>query len=638
MKYLLTGNEMAGADRRTWEIIGIPAIVLMERAALSVAQEVAGRFPGRTKVTILAGPGNNGADGLAVGRLLIDRGYSVQFLLLTGEEPPQDSSAMIQRKILEAYGEEPEVFSKDAMYSFSPEIIVDALFGTGLGRPLSGDAALIAQTVNAYREETGCKVAAVDLPSGISSEDGSVMGCAVRCDLTVTFAYYKRGHFLYPGCSYCGETVLRQIGIHDRSFTCAGGALPEMYMIEHEDAERLLTERDPGGNKGTFGKILIVAGGYSMCGAALLCAEACMRSGAGMVKIFTREENRVIIQERLPEAMLTVYEAVPDSIAMKSYAVRRIRESLMKDLAWADAVAVGPGIGRGPEARVILKTILAAVSEGMPADASGPHGQAHGTVGAGLRGLILDADAIRLIAADEKMDRMLQKRNREVVCIMTPHLAEFADLVHVPVKEAAGDRIALMRKAAERYGCTILGKDARTLVVTGGVRQICMITNGNSGMATAGSGDVLTGITAAMLFAAADKGCGGNYGTDTDPGMSGAADTDCRGHNAAQLAAYIHAAAGDLCREEKGEQAMLAGDMVSVLGGIFNALRHRECPEAAAIDVEAAPMEAVAAPMDVEAAPMDVKAAPMDVETAPMEAEAAPVDAPEERTGDEPAE
>ena len=617
MKYLLTGNEMAGADRRTWEIIGIPAIVLMERAALSVAQEVAGRFPGRTKVTILAGPGNNGADGLAVGRILIDRGYSVQFLLLTGEEPPQDSSAMIQRKILEAYGEEPEVFTKEALYSFSPEIIVDALFGTGLGRPLSGDAALITETVNIYREETGCKVAAVDLPSGISSEDGSLLGCAVRCDLTVTFAYYKRGHFLYPGCSYCGDTVLRQIGIHDRSFTCDGGGLPEMYMLEREDAERLLTDRDPGGNKGTFGKILIVAGGHSMCGAALLCAEACMRSGAGMVKIFTREENRVIIQERLPEAMLTVYEAVPDSIALKSYSVRRIRESLMKDLAWADAVAVGPGIGRGPEAKVILKTILAAVSEGTPADVFGPHGQAHGTDGTGLRGLILDADAIRLIAADEKMDMMLQKRNREVVCIMTPHLAEFADLVHVPVKEAAGDRIALMRKAAERYGCTVLGKDARTLIVSCGIRQICMITNGNSGMATAGSGDVLTGITAAMLFAAADNGCGGNNGTGTAPGMSGTADTDCRGHNAAQLAAYIHAAAGDICREEKGEQAMLAGDMVSALGGIFNMIRNKKSPETA---------------------PMDDDAAPKDGPTAVWTRTDGCVIVPEDGTGDEPAE
>ena len=149
---------------------------------------------------------------------------------------------------------------------------------------------------------------------------------------------------------------------------------------------------------------------------------------------------------------------------------------------------------------------------------------------------------------------LLRKRKKEVVCILTPHLAEFADLAHVPVKEAARDRIPLMRKTAERYGCTIIGKDARTMILSDGIRQAAMITNGNSGMATAGSGDVLTGITAAMLFAAADNGR--------------------LGQNAAQLAAYVHAEAGDRLRDRVGEQAMLAGDMVGALGEVFTSLRH----------------------------------------------------------------
>ena len=160
------------------------------------------------------------------------------------------------------------------MKAFEPSVIVDALFGTGLGRPLTGRAAAITEAVTVYRVRTGCTVVGLDLPSGISSEDGSVMGCAVQCDFTVTFAYYKRGHFLYPGCNYCGETILRQIGIHDRSFTCAGGVIPEMVMPERADITKFICRREPGGNKGTFGKILIIAGSYSMCGAALLCAEA----------------------------------------------------------------------------------------------------------------------------------------------------------------------------------------------------------------------------------------------------------------------------------------------------------------------------------------------------------------------------
>ena len=171
MKYLLTGLEMARADANTSQVIGIPSIVLMERAALAVAEEITERFPSSCGVTILAGPGNNGADGLAVGRLLTDRSYRVQFLLLDPKDPPEGSSASTQRKILKAYGIKTEAFDGDRMKAFKPDVIVDALFGTGLGRPLTGRAAQIAEAAGAYREQTGCTVVGLDLPSGISSED-----------------------------------------------------------------------------------------------------------------------------------------------------------------------------------------------------------------------------------------------------------------------------------------------------------------------------------------------------------------------------------------------------------------------------------------------------------------------------------
>ena len=539
MKYLLTGHEMAEADANTSQVLGIPSIVLMERAALAVAEEITKRFPASAGVTILAGPGNNGADGLAVGRLLIDRGYRVQFLLLDPKEPPEGTSARTQRKILEAYGVKPEVFDEDRMKAFAPCVIVDALFGTGLGRPLTGRAAVITEAAAAYRARTGCTVVGLDLPSGISSEDGSVMGCAVQCDFTVTFAYYKRGHFLYPGCTYCGETILRQIGIHDRSFTCAGGGLPEMVMPERADIAELIRGRKPGGNKGTFGKILIIAGSYSMCGAALLCAEACMRAGAGMVKIFTREENRVIIQEKLPEAMLTVYAALPQEEEQRSEAAQKLSQSLRKDLEWADAVAIGPAIGREEEAHILLKTLLEGVSD------TGERGKA-------IRGIVIDADALRLIASEPEYDELMRHRKKETACILTPHLAEFADLAHVTVKEAAADRTGLLRELCGRYGCTVIGKDARTLVASAGLRQISMITKGNSGMATAGSGDVLTGITAAMLFS-------------VSPGED-------LGYRAAQAAAFIHAEAGDAARDSLGEHSMVAGDLIRAERGIFRLL------------------------------------------------------------------
>ena len=153
---------MAEADRATSEVIGIPSIVLMERAALAVTKEIADRFPQTARVTVLAGPGNNGADGLAVGRLLTDRGYKVQFLLLNPAMPPEGSSAMVQRKILEAYGLTTEAFDAGKMRFFGPDVIVDALFGTGLGRPLTGSAAQIVEHVDAFRRETGCTVVGLD--------------------------------------------------------------------------------------------------------------------------------------------------------------------------------------------------------------------------------------------------------------------------------------------------------------------------------------------------------------------------------------------------------------------------------------------------------------------------------------------
>ena len=268
-----------------------------------------------------------------------------------------------------------------------------------------------------------------------------------------------------------------------------------------------------------------------------------MRAGTGMVKIFTREENRVIIQEKLPEAMLTVYAALPEEAEQKVDAARKLSESLRKDLEWADAVAIGPAIGRGEEAHILLKTLLEEVSDTV--DSGKKRGKA-------LRGIVIDADALRLIASEPEFDELMRHRKKETACILTPHLAEFADLAHVTVKEAAADRTGLLRELCGRYGCTVIGKDARTLVASAGLRQISMITKGNSGMATAGSGDVLTGITAAMLFS-------------VSPGEE-------LGYRAAQAAAFIHAEAGDAARDSLGEHSMVAGDLIRAERGIFRLL------------------------------------------------------------------
>lgn len=557
MEYVLTGQEMAEADRRTSEVIGIPSIVLMERAAIAVFSEITRRAQSNSRICILAGPGNNGADGLAVGRLLMDAGYAVQILLLSDSKPAEGSASYTQRKILESYqecrGGGPELFDAEKMYEFAPDIIVDALFGTGLGRPVSGRAAEIVGAVNDYRsEKEGSLVFGLDMPSGVSSDDGRVLGCAVKCDLTVTFAFYKRGHLMFPGAKFCGSVILKQIGITQKAFTGMDHT-PTMYIMNADDVRRRLGVRDESGNKGTFGKVLLIAGSKGMCGAALMSAEACMRSGAGMVKLFTREENRVIIQERIPEAMLSTYgtATAASSDLLNDNDLNELRSKLLSDLNWADIAAIGPGIGQGAEAEEIIRILLEAVQTDEY-----------------VRGIVLDADALRILAKRDDLRKLLAGRCTKVRCILTPHLAEFADLLHTSIKEASADRERKVHLLARELHCTVIGKDARTMVGSE-TPGICLITNGNSGMATAGSGDVLTGITAAVLAQADREGeADSNIPRGTDnAGMSASA-----GQIAAETAAWLHAQAGEAAKRARGERSMIAGDLIQGLSQVMREL------------------------------------------------------------------
>ena len=595
MQYVLTGSEMAACDARTSEVIGIPSLVLMERAALSVADgaddylQKTGNDHG--PVLIVAGRGNNGADGLAAGRILLDRGYTVQFLRLAGDISP-GSSFDVQESILRQYGSPVRVFSDQIINEYfpgvscgeradRPRLVIDALFGTGLSRELAGDAAKAVQFINRCREAFGSYVIAVDIASGISSDDGRVMGCAVLCNETRSFAFLKRGHLMYPGAAYTGVCHLAQIGITSRSFE----KMPGMFTMSGERARDLLPERDPSGNKGTFGKIVIVAGQKNMCGAALLAGSACLACGAGMVKIFTHEANRVIIQQKLPEALLETYS--------DEESPRETAERLRASLDWADIAVLGPGMGTGKAAENLLRTAL-------------DYG------GSVLDGMVLDADALRILSEEPDLQKMLADRRDDLPCVLTPHLAEFAALAGLTVGECAGNRSAIVQKTADSLHCTVACKDARTLVAypgSGEGGQVIQYLNcsGNSGMATAGSGDVLTGMTAAFLAALlkARDTCGngkekflsslsrhsslhgerpGSTGSESSipgsessipgferslpgfrsgiPGFEGSRKT---GFEAAVCAVYLHGMAGDLARSLYGEHGMTAQDLVYAL-------------------------------------------------------------------------
>lgn len=523
-RYLLSAAEMKRYDRNTSEYFGVPPMVLMERAALAAAEEIQVRCGPKGRVLVAAGCGNNGGDGIAVGRLLLLAGYDVD-VWLVGEREKCSGETRRQLEIIEKYG--CPVQSKIGNGEY--DIIVDALFGIGLSRNLEGIYARAAEEIN----RSDAFVCAVDLPSGIHTDTGEIMGTAVRADLTVTFAFWKLGHVLYPGCRYAREVVCRQIGITKESFL---GKEPGVYTY-CGNARLLLPDRDAAGNKGTFGKVLVIAGSLNMSGACELCAKSAYRTGAGMVKVVTPEENRLILQQKVPEALLLTYRVHTPEAADGSLPERqtfgqnreepgeRFRqefwEKMREALAWADVIVIGPGLGQGEEAGQLLTWAL--TETGKP--------------------IVVDADGINLLARDKALQRYLEEHagdGRQIV--MTPHAGEFARLYGCGVEEGKKGILHKAKELADRYGCTVAAKDARTVVASCRKRERYLNTSGNDGMATAGMGDVLAGITGGLMAQGMTAG------------------------EAAEAGVYLHGHAGDLAALETGRHGLMAGDVVRRLG------------------------------------------------------------------------
>lgn len=498
MKYVLKSEEMQRYDRDTINRLGIPSMVLMERAALSVAEELSEKIgETRKRILVVAGTGNNGGDGLAVGRLLALMGNTVTFYL-AGNPDKMTSETASQLQILKNSGFSIQRKLEDVEY----DMIVDALLGIGLSRAVQGDYANIVERMNCYGRQ-GAYVCAVDIPSGICADTGRVMGCAVRADLTVTFAFAKRGHLLYPGREYSGKLVVKDIGITEVSFQ---ENPPAAFCYEKEDISKLMPYRVPSGNKGTFGKVLLIAGSMDMCGACILCGNSILRSGAGMVKIITPSCNRQILQQSFPEAMLYTYEETPDET--------KVRQSL----AWCDVVVAGPGMGTGKEACQVMKWILK--EQSLP--------------------VVIDADGLNLIAAYKELADLAALRMPGKT-ILTPHPGELGRLLGTDRKAYESDREKLVFTLARKVHCIVAAKDAVTMVVKFDRKEIYLNTSGNDSMATAGSGDVLAGVIGGLLAQGMDE------------------------FDAACLAVYLHGLAGECAGNKNGHCGVLATDIIKEL-------------------------------------------------------------------------
>lgn len=525
MKVTVTGAQAKAIDQDAIGRVGIPSLVLMERAALAVADAVCRRVPvaeergSGVAVWIACGTGNNGADGIAVGRILDSRGYKVT-LILAGNLDHATEEHRLQRQIASQLGI-PMVLAEDwPRDGGACDVLIDALFGIGLGREITGG---YRELMERLAGQMGAKVFAVDIPSGICADTGAVMGVALRADVTVTFGFCKNGLVLYPGRGYAGEVEVADIGFPIQSLERAGW---DGRLLERADLT-MLPKRRADGNKGTFGKVLIIAGCAGMSGAAYLSALAAYRCGAGLVKVLTVPENRQVLQSQLPEAIVTVYEPAwlgeDDKMSMENETMTagerepenagRFPRFIREQCDWADVIVMGPGLGQAPYVERLVETVLENAYVPM----------------------VLDADGLNTVAAHPHLRQYFTEN-----IIITPHIGEMARLTGMLSAEIKEDPIQTARSYSASMGVVCVLKDAAT-VTADKDGAVYVNTSGCSAMAKAGSGDVLTGVIAGLLA----------------QGMEGC--------EAAAFGVYLHGLAGEAAAKRQGGRSVLAHELADCL-------------------------------------------------------------------------
>jgi len=520
---ILTAEAMAKVDRAAVEELGVPGMVLMENAALGLAEAVAVSFPEATSVAIYCGPGNNGGDGLALARHLAIRGYRVRcFLVFAGKETRGDAAT--QLAICRAMGEgavplheigpDDDLDSADGALAAAREadLVVDALFGTGLGRPLEGQLAALVEGLNAAPASR----LAVDLPSGLNGSRPEPLGPHLVADVTVTFGAPKPAQILSPTAEAMGDLVVADLGIPtsliDRDWGEEDGPL---HLVVPDELAGLLPPRHADSHKGTYGHLLIAAGSVGAAGAVILAARSAVRAGAGLVTAAVPEPIVQTVDGGSIESMTLPLPAGPDGRIGEQAAV-----AVLEAASERDALALGPGMGQTDLVAGTLRRI--ALTAEVP--------------------LVLDADGINAFAG-----RGEELRDRRAPTVLTPHPGEAGRLLGAATSDVVADRRAAARRAAAATGAVVVLKGHQSLVATPD-GAIWVNRTGNAGMATGGTGDVLTGVVGSLL---------------------------AQGHEplaAALLGVYLHGWAGDRVAAERGMAGLAAGDLVEALPGAFDEL------------------------------------------------------------------
>ncbi len=493
---------------------GMPSLVLMERAAQAAADEVCSLMQKKQihgRIAAVCSVGNNGADGLAIMRILTEKGYSCTAIVV-GDTARATEEFTHQLELAGMWNIAVIYFDKDNGKNIFAEynIIVDAMFGIGLSRAVEGNYAALIQQLNA----SGKTIVAVDIPSGVDSSTGAVLGVAVQADVTVTFGSAKLGQLLYPGKEYCGRLIVREVGFLPMDDVKGHYAY---YFENREDVINTIPVRERRTNKGNYGKPLIIAGSKDMTGAAYMSGLAAYRTGAGVVTVLTHSSVDKYLKSILPEAIVRSYDEPETGTA------ELIRA--------ASAVVLGPGIAVSEISERLVRYVLKNVS--AP--------------------LILDADALNIISKDVKAyfgEGGIRNTGEPVV--VTPHVGEMARLVGCSASEISRDIVHYALEFATGYNVYCVLKDAVTAIASPS-GELFLSTAGNAGMATAGSGDVLTGIMAAV--------------SAWKPAKQGRSDEL---FDKLCLAVQIHGMAGDEAATGLGEHSVMARDIIDAIPTVIS--------------------------------------------------------------------
>ncbi len=500
---VVTAHAMQEIDKRAIEEFNIPGLVLMENAGRCCVETIVDEFGtnGSCRAVIFAGRGNNGGDGYVIARLLSQKGWSVRVLILAEKEQITGDAAVNLEKLSPSlFNFCPHEGQISALYLDEirqADVIVDAILGTGLRSDVSGVYSEAITLINT----SGRPILAVDIPSGIHGTTGRVLGDAVRAHITVTFAFAKLGHVLYPGAEHTGRLIVTDIGIPGKLMEAASG----YDFLDDEGISQLLHRRNRQAHKGHFGHCLIIAGSPGKTGAAALSANSAVRAGSGLVTLAVPDKLHPILEVKTTEAMTV---SLPD--AGTGYLANSAFPAIGKLLAGKDALAIGPGIDRRPGTVALVHALVETVD--LP--------------------MVIDADGLNALADDITVLR----RKKSANIVLTPHPGEMARLLGTSIPDVEAIRISVAQEFARNYGIYLVLKGARTIIASpNGMSSIN--GSGNPGMATGGMGDVLTGIIVSLL--------GQGYRTE----------------NACRLGVFLHGYAADLVAEEKGEIGMSATDV-----------------------------------------------------------------------------